>query len=518
MDIIVTDLKNTISELLLDFFYESFSYEYERNNSRTVSFTAYMTSHNKDVYNMLQNESFLEYEGQTYVIKNTNPKMNGNIHTNEVTAHHIMYEFQNHYISKDIVNEELNNEEDETEQELQYSLEDYLDFGFRGNKLGYTYEIKGNFPNTKAFDELGDKNGIEFLVEGAEQFGYIFFADNKKIYIYDEITFYKQSELVIRYQLNNDEVNVSVNTNDLKTYVEGYGKKKNKTETKNYNPIKPPNLKYNGAFIKEGTWRTEKVGASFEKTFNCKWGNETLVWSLKKMSKGGLLDVYLDGDYIGRFSCYSRTSRSENIVIAKNLRKGTHVFKAVHRGADPNVNEYKTPPNMYVGTEKSTTLNLTAVLKGTDVYHTTASYKSPNYSVFGHRQAPDVFDDKITNKTDLENLLKSQLNDEPEVELTTNYIDTEKVSERDEVWFIHEPMEFDTSVKVISLKKAHPYMNVPDEIGFSNNKTDIIKIQQVINNRIKNVSKAINKANINNIYSSDRYFEEPIVGSVIIDG
>ena len=518
MDIIVTDLKNTMSELLLDFFYESFSYEYERNNSRSVSFTAYMTSHNKDVYNMLQNESFVEYEGQTYVIKNTNPKMNGNIHTNEVTAHHIMYEFQNHYISKDIVNEELNNEEDETEQELQYSLEDYLDFGFRGNKLGYTYEIKGNFPDTKVFDELGDKNGIEFLVEGAEQFGYIFFADNKKIYIYDEVTFYKQSELVIRYQLNNDEVNVSVNTNDLKTYVEGYGKKKNKTETKNYNPIKPPNLKYNGTFIKEGTWRTEKVGASFEKTFNCKWGNETLVWSLKKMSKGGLLDVYLDGVYIGRFSCYSRTSRSENIVIAKNLSKGTHVFKAVHRGADPNVNEYKTPPNMYVGTEKSTTLNLTAVLKGTDVYHTTASYKSPNYNTFGHRQAPDVFDDKITNKTDLENLLKSQLNDEPEVELTTNYIDTEKVSERDEVWFIHEPMEFDTSVKVISLKKAHPYMNVPDEIGFSNNKTDIIKIQQVINNRIKKVSKALNRTNINNIYDVDRYFEEPIVGSVIIDG
>lgn len=518
MDIIVTDLKNTISELLLDFFYESFSYEYERNNSRTISFTAYMTSHNKDVYNMLQNESFVEYEGQTYVIKNTNPKMNGNIHTNEVTAHHIMYEFQNHFVSKDIVDEELNTEEDETEQELQYSLEDYLDFGFRGNKLGYTYEIKGNFPDTKVFDELGDKNGIEFLVEGAEQFEYIFFADNKKIYIYDEAMFYKQSELVIRYQLNNDEVNVSVNTNDLKTYVEGYGKKKNKTETKNYNPIKPPDLNYNGTFFKEGTWRTQVVGASYEKTFKCEWGNETLVWSLKKLSRGGLLDVYLDGDYVGRFSCYSHTARSENIVIAKNLSKGTHVFKAVHRGADPNVSKYPTAPVMYVGTEKSTTLNLTAVLKGTDVYHTTANYKSPNYSVFGHRQAPDVFDDKITNKTDLENLLKSQLNDEPEVELTTNYIDTEKVSERDEVWFIHEPMEFDTSVKVISLKKAHPYMNVPDEIGFSNNKTDIIKIQQVINNRIKKVSKALNRTNINNIYDVDRYFEEPIVGSVIIDG
>ncbi len=517
MDIIVTDLKNTMSELLLDFYYESFSYEYERNSSRTVSFTAYMTSHNKDVYNMLQNESFIEYEGQTYVIKNTNPKMTGNVHTNEVTAHHIMYEFQNHYISKDIVNEELNYE-DETEQELYYSLEDYLNFGFRGNKLGYTYEIKGKFSGTKAIDDLGDKNGIEFLVEGAEIFNYIMFADNKKIYIYDEATFYKQSELVIRYQLNNDEVNVSVNTNELKTYIEGYGKKKNKTETKNYSPIKPPDLKYNGTFFKEGTWRTQVVGASYEKTFECKWGNETLVWSLKKLSRGGLLDVYLDGDYIGRFSCYSHTARSESIVIAKNLKKGTHIFKAVHRGADPNVKEYKTAPTMYVGTEKSTTLNLTAVLKGKDVYHTLTSYKSPNYNTFGHRQAPDVFDDKITSETELRNLLKSQLNDEPEVELTTNYIDTEKVFERDEVWFIHEPMEFDTSVKVVSLKKAHPYMNVPDEIGFSNNKTDIIKIQQTINNRIKNVSKAINRANINNIYSPDRYFEEPIVGSVIIDG
>ena len=517
MDIIVTDLKNVMSELLLDFFYESFSYEYERNNGRSINFTAYMTTHNREVYNMLQNESYIDYEGQRYVIKDTNPKMVGDIHTTEVTAHHIMYEFQNHYVSKDIIDEELNTE-DETEQNLMYSLKEYLEFGFKGNKLGYTYEIKGNFNEVKEFDELGGNNGIEYLNEGAEKFGYIYFADNKHIVIYDEDTFYKQSELIIRYKMNTDDVDVSVNTNDLKTYIKGYGKKKTKTETKNYNPIKPPNLKFNGTFLKQGTWRTEVVGASYEKTFNCKWGNETLVWSLKKMSKGGLLDIYLDGDYIGRYSCYSHTSRSESIVVSKNLRKGTHIFKAVFRGPDPSVKKYKTAPAMYVGTEKSTILNLTAVLKGTDVYHTISEYKSPNYNTFGHRQAPDVFDDKITNETDLKALLKSQLKDEPEVELSTNYIDTEKISERDEVWFIHEPMEFDTSIKVVSLKKAHPLMNVPDEVGFSNAKNDIVKIQRTINNRIKNVNKAINRANINNLYDRDYFFEEPIVGSVIIDG
>lgn len=516
MDIVVTDIKNNVSELLLDFFYDTFSYEYERNNGRSITFTAYMTTHNRDVYNMLQNESFIDYEGQRYVIKDTNPKMVGDTHTTEVTAHHIMHEFQNHYVSKDIVSEELNSDV-EDEQVLMYSLKDYLDFGFKGNKQGYTYEIKGNFTEAREIEELGGNNGIEYLIEGAELFNYIFFADNKHIVIYDEENFYKQSELTIRYKMNTDEVDVSVNTNDLKTYIKGYGKKKTKTETKNYSPIKPPNLKYNGTFFKEGTWRTQVVGASYEKTFDCKWGNETLVWSLKKLSRGGLLDVYLDGDYIGRFSCYSHTSRSESIVIAKNLKKGTHIFKAVFRGADPNVKEYKTAPVMYVGTEKSTTLNLTAVLKGSDVYHTITEYKSPNYSTFGHRQAPDVFNDKITNTTDLKAELKLQLKDEPEVELSTNYIDTEKISERDEVWFIHEPMEFDTSVKVVSLKKSHPFMNVPDEVGFSNAKNDIIKIQQTINNRIKNVNKAINRTNINNIFDRDYFYEEPIVGSVLID-
>src|SRR5699024_10941953 len=111
---------------------------------------------------------------------------------------------------------------------------------------------------------------------------------------------------------------------------------------------------------------------------------------------------------------------------------------------------------------------------------------------------------------DLKERLKNELNDEPEVEISTNYLDTEQVSERDEVWFIHEPMEFDTSVKVVSLKKSHPIMNVPDEVGFSNAKNDIIKIQQTITNRIKNVNKAINKSNINNIYDNDHFFEEPI--------
>src|SRR5699024_3480468 len=299
-----------MSELLLDFAYDTFVYEYERNNTRQISFTAYKTTKNEDIFNMLQNEAFIDYQGQRYVIKDATASYNGITFIKEITAFHIMYEFQNHYVSKDITSEELNDEATDDEIDTLMSLEQYLNFIFKDNNLGYSYKIIGNFNKSLPVTDLGDKNGIEHLIEGAEIFGYIYFADNKVIKIYDHDTYYNLTEKVVRYRYNNDEVKATVDTKDMRTFIKGFGKKKNKTETKNYNPIKPPNLEFNGTFLKEGTWRTESVGASYTKTFNCKWGNEILEWTLKKMSKGGLLDVYLDGELVGQYECYSRTATS----------------------------------------------------------------------------------------------------------------------------------------------------------------------------------------------------------------
>jgi len=521
VDLIVTDLNEKKSELLLDFAYDTFKYDYQRNSTRTISFTAYMTNYNVDVYNMLQNESFIEYEGQRYVIKDTDPKMVGHLHTNEVTAHHIMFEFQNHYIGKDLVNEELNNneeaEDEDTDASNLYTVKQYLDYGFKGNVLGYSYEIVGSFDQAKPVDEIGGKNGIEHLNEGAEIFGYIYFADNKKIYIYDEDNFYKQSDLVIRHLYNTDETSVSVNTNDLKTKITGYGKKKSKSETKNYSPIKPPDMAYSGSFIKEGTWRTEQIGASFSCDLECKWGNETATFKLKKMSKGGVMTLYFDNQKLGDYSCYSRTSTSEDIVLGTRLSKGSHAFRAVFKGKESGVDYKNSQPCMYVGTEKSSVINTTAVLKGKDVYHAVETYTSPNAEVFGIREAPEYTNDKVLDSAQLREELAKELSDEPVVELSTNYIDTEMINERDSVWFIHEIMQFDTELKVVSLTKQHPYMNAPDEISFSNDKNDIIQVQQNINNKIKNVDKALDRSRINNLNDQENNDYE-IVGSVMIDG
>lgn len=523
--LILTNRKQQFGEILTDLDYESFKYEYERNNDRSISFTIFKSTENADIFDTITNEMLLLWKDQYYVIKSTKPIYDGVVLKNEVEAKHIFMDFQHHYIDKDLENEELNTDEDE-KTKPNYTVEEYIKYIFKGNKIGFKYKLVGTFNKRMPLDELGGKNGLEALVEGAELFGYIYFADNKTIYIYDEETFYERSDEPIIYKYNNDDAQVTINTVDLKTIIRGFGKKKTKTETNNYSPIKPKDLTYSGSFIKEGTWRTEKIGASYTKEFECKWGNERLEWTLKKMSKGGVLEVFIDNQSKGEFECYSKNAETEKIIIASGLSKGKHTFKAVFKKAKSGVDYKKSAPCMYVGTSKSTVLNLTAVLKGEDVYHTKATYKSPNYESFGHLEAATVYDDEALNYDDLMNTLVNELQDEPVVEIATNYlgsvedkhyIQSGDIKENSLVRFINKPMGYNMELKVVKITESHPIVSKPVEVEFSNASKDILKIQLQESMKIKNMNNFViseRARRTNQIVSTSNYSDS--VGSVLI--
>ena len=524
---VLKNKKGTFGEILVDYDFGSWKLNYEKNNERSIDFTIYKTYSNSDLFDALLNEMLIVWEGQEYVVKSTSIKYDGAVVSNDVTAKHIFMEFQNHYIQKDLENEEMNSDETTDEDNKPtITLEQYLEFGFRGNKLGFTYEIKGKFTNRVAIDELGNKNGMEFLTEGAELFNYIYFADNKKIYIYNEETFYQMADIPLIYKYNSSEVQATVTTTDVKTYIQGYGKKKTKAETKNYSPVKPKDISYSGTFIKDGTWRTEVVGASYSKEINCKWGNEILEWTLKKMAKGGLLDVYLDEELVGRYECYSKTATSEKIVIARNLSKGKHTFKAVFRGAKSGIDYKKSKPCMYVGTEKSTVLNITAVLKGTDIYHAYAEWPSPNMDAFGFAEAPTVFDDDALDEDELLEKIKAELNDQPTVEVSTNhlgsveekhYIGHDDIKENNTIRFIHQPLGYNLDLKVVKLTQSHPLVNQPIEVDFSNSPTDIIKIQQRINRNVKTMNNLVQGGSLGGSSFSMPRLASDSIGSVLVN-
>ena len=195
-------------------------------------------------------------------------------------------------------------------------------------------------------------------------------------------------------------------------------------------------------------------------------------------------------------------------------------------GPDPNVKEYKTAPVMYVGTEKSTTLNLTAVLKGSDVYHTYAEYKSPNIGTFGWSEAPTVFDDNALDKDELLKTIKSQLNDQPTAEVTTNYlgsmeekryIQNDDIKENHMIRFIHQPLGYNLDLKVVKITESHPIVNEPAEVDFSNSPTDIIKIQQNINRNIKKVNNLVKGGSLSGSSFTMPRLASDSIGSVLIN-
>lgn len=525
--LVVQNRFGNFSEILTDFDLDTFKYEYSKNDERQISFTAYRTNLNFDIFDMLVNEAYLIWEGQHYVIKSTALKHDNSIVSNEIVAKHIMMEFQNYFVDKDITDDTMNEEIEGIEEEStdsdegeltgsSYTLKQYLDFAFKDNPLGYTYEIIGEFEMRGIFETLGDKNGLEYITEGAEQFGYIYYADNKHIRFYTEEEFYEQSDLVLYYKANTQDTAATITTTDLKTFAKGYGRKKTKAETKNYKPMKTPKMKFNGSWSKEGTWWTGTVGGGYEKTFTCKWGNEVLVWSHKQASLGGNFDVYLDGEKIGSFSAYRKTAKTNKVVIARNMEKGEHTFKVIFRGPKSGVNYKGKSPRVYLGTEKTTVLNLTSIPKGKDLYHTYAEYKSPNYEAFGHMVGATIYSKDVTSQKDLIEILKESINDTPTVELTTSYIGYDEIQDNNTMRFVHKFLKFNDDLKVVKITKYHPQTNKPAEVEFSNAKEDMVSIQKRMVRRIHNANSSIAYGGLDvDTIGYDGYSD--VIGSVIVD-
>ncbi|MFF5513034.1 prophage endopeptidase tail family protein [Staphylococcus capitis] len=540
-NLVVMNKEQTFGEIVVDMMFDTFKYDYEQNNERALSLTVYKSTEDADIFDCFINENLLIWKGQIYVIKSTSLKYEEGRVMNEVVAKHISMEFQNHNINKDISNEQLNDiptsddddksSSSEDDKGYKLTLREYLKKVFKGNQQGFHYEVKGKFTKKVAIDDFADKNGLEAIMEGVEHYGYIFFANNKKFIFYGPSYFYEHSDEVLIYKYNNSMVDVTTTTTEQRTYIKGYGKKKTEKETKNYTPFKPDDLTFSGKFIKEGTWKTENIGDSYSATLNAKWGNESLIWNLKKMSKGGNVEIFLDGKSKGEYSCYSKNAETKRIVLANSLPKGKHTVKVVFKSKRDGVNYKKSNPCMYVGTKKSTVFNLTAVLKGKDIYHVEAEYKSPYYDKHNPKIAPTLYDDTITTKKTLLKKLKAALNDEPTIELTTNYIgdfDNEfqiikpgKIKENHIIRFVHKPLGINTDLKVVKITENHPLMQQPSEISFSNSKKDIIKWQQQMNQRIKNVNNLMKKG-FKTSTSDDRIDAliddyDDIVGSVLVD-
>lgn len=180
---------------------DNFQIQKTVNQSWQLQFDAY---DDKSVaFNLLQAQNSILWEGQEFVIKQTQPTYENSLNTTQVTATHIGYDVSRIF-------QYNSNEGTKT-----YSVADVLKFYLDGNSFGYTYEVKGNFPNEE-IENLGNGSGQDMLskITSAWDNAVIDF-DNKKIIVYNIDDYYVDKGKVITYMGNSTQVQLTYDSTNL---------------------------------------------------------------------------------------------------------------------------------------------------------------------------------------------------------------------------------------------------------------------------------------------------------------
>ncbi|MGB9943426.1 phage tail protein [Bacillus subtilis] len=182
------------------------------NNEKTINVNGVLTDRNKHAFPLVQNENYLIYGEEEYVIKTSTIKPIGNVLKADATAIHRMFVDLSDMYIYDVI-----------EGEKALSIETMLAFALKGT--GYTYEVDtAGIAKSTTVENFGDSKSLSLLNSIAEKFGVEYECMNKKIYIAKEVARYTDNQL--RYSFNINNPSKDIDTNSLKTYIRGFGKKK----------------------------------------------------------------------------------------------------------------------------------------------------------------------------------------------------------------------------------------------------------------------------------------------------
>jgi len=200
---IVTDLQGN-TEMVTD--YKNLERKQRVNGNRSLSFILYETDNNQHSYDLVDYESVIEYDNVNYRVKNIEKKTLGNRTVKAVKARHTYFDLINHrqygVLSGDL------------------TIQECLDFALQGTN--YTYSVPEAF-NSVYFEEFGKGETVVKLIETVlNEFGVEFDINGTQLTFKTEIG--QDTDYQIRYKQNLKTLKEKGNTENLSTYIRGYGK------------------------------------------------------------------------------------------------------------------------------------------------------------------------------------------------------------------------------------------------------------------------------------------------------
>lgn len=247
----------------------SFYIDWEVNSTWSLQFTAYQDG--SLAYSMLDSQASIFFDGQEYIIKQAEPDANSGQDSLDVVATHVYFELgrirkYKTYVDPADANKQTDvrvngstqiendnddsddtdpnahkststsksgnttttttvtktdetKEDSEQENQVTYKMDDVLKYWIGGNKLGFTYQIIGNFP-TARIEQLSDGSGMDMLSKITEHWpNAIIYPDNKNIRVYSQEKFNKDRNNRLDYEHNTTEFKWTFDSTNLTNEV-----------------------------------------------------------------------------------------------------------------------------------------------------------------------------------------------------------------------------------------------------------------------------------------------------------
>lgn len=199
--LVVTNLQGQ-TEALTD--YKDLQIRRRVNSEFSLSFLLFKTDRNAHSYNLVSEESIIEYNGQEYRIKRINEKSLGNAAAKEVQASHVFFDLIDDYEYGVIGGNQ--------------TIDSLVSFALTGTN--FTFEIADTFEPTTIFN-FGEKNRLALVQEICKLFGAEIEQRGRHLVFKKQIG--RNSDFQFRFRHNLKTISREVDTSDLTTVIRGYG-------------------------------------------------------------------------------------------------------------------------------------------------------------------------------------------------------------------------------------------------------------------------------------------------------
>lgn len=217
--------KEPISKIIL---WPTMHEQWESNSTYQIEFT--VIDKGVELYDQLDVESSIFIDGQEYVVKNC--VENFDKHTKQITAWHVYNEISRIYVRADLnkqddTTKQDQNKDDGVKREQTYALSDILKMYLDNNKLGFTYEVHGDF-DKRPVQGVDSGSGKEMLSKICQAWPEVVVSpDNKKINIYKDTDFFKDQGRILDLPNNLKSMKTTRDSKDIINQIRCVGAKHN---------------------------------------------------------------------------------------------------------------------------------------------------------------------------------------------------------------------------------------------------------------------------------------------------